>query len=394
MTVNFHDVRQQIKNMGENAPIREKELNSRRAQALAILTSYENEAASLQKKIQEALQFDHTLRCAIPDQTPLTQSIAITVSQQPVTVIAADGSQINYSRHSEVQYALINYGAIIARSDSPSAPRIFNQSELFYGDRLYTPRGMISEIDIASSRDLGERHFLASLVKNAAPPIIALTDGPLELWGPRDGSDVQAAEYQNKLSQYKDILLHLESQGVTPGGYVDNPGANLVVRLLELAIASPKEMADIRNYRPLRGVTDSHLFKQFLQPGARSTIFYIQSLSSTAYQKQLRMAFFYINVGLAGKPWLARVEIPDWVVQNSAALDDLHAALINQCRILRDHAYPYYLHRAHEIAVVTMQEKEQVDLMVAQELRQRGVELEGPSHKQFHKNSPGRARYK
>lgn len=394
MTVNFTDVRQQINKLGENAPAREKELTTRRDKALAILTSYENEAASLMQKVQEALQFDRTLRCAIPDQTPLTLSCAAPLLQQPVTLIAADGSQINFSRHSEVQYALINIGAIIARSDSAEAPKIFNQSELFYGDQLYTPGGLIGEADLASSRDLGERKFIAGLAENVPPPIISLTDGPLELWGARNGDNAQAAEYQNNLSKYKEILLHLEELGVTPGGYVDNPGANLVVRLLELAIAAQPELVDIKNFHPLRGVTDSHLFKQFLKPGQRSAVFHIQSLSAASYQNQLRMEFFYINVGLPGKPWLARVEIPAWVANNSKALDDLHATLINQCRILEDHAYPYLLHRAHEIAVVTMQEKEQVDLMVAQELRNRGIALEGPSHKQFYKNSSGRARYK
>lgn len=393
MTVNFTDVRQQVKILGENAPLREKELSNRRNQALAILTSYENNADVLQRKVQEALQFDRTIRCAIPNQTPLTLHSPAPALKQPFTLIAADGSQINFNRHAEVHYALINYGAIIARSDSDRAPMIFNQSELLYGEQLYTPRGMISEADLASSRDLGERKFISQLAESLSPPIIALTDGPLELWGARDESDSQGTEYQNKLFQYIRVLNHLEETGVTPGGYVDNPGANLVVRLLELAIAGQSELADIRNFHPLRGVTDSHVFKQFLQPGERSAVFHIQSLSASAYKNQLRIQFFYLNVGHAGKPWLARVEIPAWVTQDSLALDNLHAMLISQCQILETHAYPYFLHRAHEIAVVTMQEKEQVDLMVAQELRQRGIILEGPSHKQFHKNSSGRKRY-
>lgn len=393
MTVNFTDVRKQITELGENAPQREKELVSRRKLALATLQSYENDADALQQKVQEALQFDKTLRCAIPNEVPLTMSRAAPGLQQPVTVIAADGSQINYDRHAEVEYALINFGAIIARSNSSQAPKMVSESELFYGDRLYTSRGIINETDLASERDLGERDFIMRLAENITPPIISLTDGPLELWGAKTGDDDQTTEFKDKLSQYKEILLRLESLKVTPAGYVDKPGANLVVRLLELAITPNSELANIKKLHPFRGVRDNHLFKIFLQPGERSAIFCIQSLSAASYKNQLSIEFFYINVGLPGKPSLARVEIPAWVAQDSLAIDTLHATLLDQSRILGNHPFPYFLHRAHEIAVVSMLEKEQVDLMVAQELRQRGLQLESPSAKQYAKYLSGRSRH-
>jgi hypothetical protein len=380
VTVNFKDVRKQVTELGENAPQREKELVSRREMALATLRSYENEADAMQQKVQEALQFDKTLRCAIPNEVPLTMSRAAPGLQQPVTVIAADGSQINYDRHAEVEYALINFGAIIARSDSGEAPKMVSESEMFYGDRLFTPHGIINETDLASERDLGERRFIARLVENITPPIISLTDGPLELWGAKNSDEDQTTEFKDKLSQYKDILLDLESLGVTPAGYVDKPGADLVVRLLELAITAKPDLPNIKKLHPFRGVRDSHLFKTFLQPGERSAIF--------------RIEFFYINVGLPGKPSLARMEIPAWVAQDSLALDNLHATLIDQSRILGNRPFPYFLHRAHEIAVVSMQEKEQVDQMVARELMKRGILLDGSSNKQYYKNTSGRARYK
>ncbi len=394
MTVNFQNVRDKVRQMGESALQREKDLNERRKQARDILNSYQNEASTLQHKVQETLQYDRTLRCAKPDELPLTLRSAAPGLQQSITLIAADGSQINFDRHAEVQYALINVGAIIARSDSTEAPKTVNRSELFFDDQLYTPTGMINESDLALSRDLGERAFIAKLAENCLPPIVSLTDGPLELWGARDGGEAQAADYHSKLTHYKKILLHLEELGVIPGGYVDNPGANLVVRLLELTLASPQERMEIKSFHPLRGVTDSDLFKQILQPGERSAVFTIQSISSNAYKDQLGMEFFYLNVGQPGNPWMARVEIPAWVAHNPQALDTLHSTLISQCRILENTAYPYLLHRAHEIAIVSMQEKDQVSQMVALELRKRGVSMTGLSHKQFLKNRPGRTRYR
>jgi hypothetical protein len=55
--------------------------------------------------------------------------------------------------------------------------------------------------------------------------------------------------------------------------------------------------------------------------------------------------------------------------------------------------YPYLLHRAHETAVVKLPEKEQVTLMITDELRQRGVKVGEQSYKQSAKQSDWRARY-
>jgi hypothetical protein len=49
--------------------------------------------------------------------------------------------------------------------------------------------------------------------------------------------------------------------------------------------------------------------------------------------------------------------------------------------------YPYILHRAHEIAVVSFQEKEQVESMIIGELRRQGVAVGDRSPKQTAKDS-------
>ena len=54
--------------------------------------------------------------------------------------------------------------------------------------------------------------------------------------------------------------------------------------------------------------------------------------------------------------------------------------------------YPYILHRAHEIAVVKMDEKKQVEQMLEIELRHAGGEVEGESNKQSAKDLAGRSR--
>jgi hypothetical protein len=71
-------------------------------------------------------------------------------------------------------------------------------------------------------------------------------------------------------------------------------------------------------------------------------------------------------------------------------LDTLHAVLVSQCRILGSRPYPYLLHRAHEVALVSLDEKDQVISMIMQELRKRGVEVGEKSNKQANKDLGGR----
>ena len=59
--------------------------------------------------------------------------------------------------------------------------------------------------------------------------------------------------------------------------------------------------------------------------------------------------------------------------------------LVHQCSMLGARPYPYALHRAHEIARVTPDEKEQLEMMIANELRKHGILVE-ESNKQFLKN--------
>jgi len=390
--VNFQEVRKHVMEFGEKALLREKELLAKKEQASAYLNANADNATALQEKVQQALQYDRALRCAIPHEAPLTLRHAPPLKQPSVTLIAADGSQINFDRHAEVQYALINYGAIITHSDLSDAPKTTNQSELFIGDQLYTSSGIISDNELAFARDLGERAFIASLSENCTPPIISLTDGPLELWRTRETDSGDSSEQEKHLAKYQNILKQLESRRVMVAGYVDRPIFNLVIRLLELSLASQAELSNLRNFQPFRGVTDFDLFGTILQPQERSAVFYIQSLSSKYYKDELRIGFFYLNIGQPDYPYLARVEIPAWVAEDLEALDDLHVTLLDQCNILEGHPYPYLLHRAHEIAKVSIQEKEQVDRMVAMELRRRGLIVKGLSHKQFQKNSLGRTR--
>jgi hypothetical protein len=216
----------------------------------------------------------------------------------------------------------------------------------------------------------------------------------LELWTTTLEESRLTGEFRKSLDTYLEILHKLCELHSATAGYVDKPGADLVVRLMEVARATDHDLADMRNYRPFRGVTDVMLYGDVLQPGDRSAVFAIQSRSAGSYKGELALHFFYLNVGRPEHPYLSRVEIPGWVAESPDLLDSLHAVLVSQCKMIGGRGYPYILHRAHETAVVSYEDKEQVTQMIVRELLKHGVDVAGMSAKQFNKDNSGkRTRY-
>jgi len=391
MALDFLQVSQQVKQMGETALQRQHDLSTRLTETRALLEKNAGDIELLQVKVQEVVRnYDQTLRCAVPTNEVLNLSHILPPAPELVTLIAADGSQIFADRHAEVEYCLVNTGAIVLQCGSADAPITSIHSRLIYAEEL---EGMSDE-RLSLQRDLAERTRLLELASQTPAPVITLTDGPLELWTTTLEEGRVAGEFKKSLDLYLSVLHELYGLNVVTAGYVDKPGADLVVRLLEVVKADASNLVQMRAFHPFKGVTDKELFRDLLQPGERSAIFSIQSRSSKAYQGELRLHFFYLNVGKPGHPYLARVEIPAWVVEDRAMLDSLHAALVGQCRMIGAHAYPYLLHRAHETAVVSLEEKDQVTQMIVNEMRKRGLEVAGASSKQYNKDVSGtRKRY-
>jgi hypothetical protein len=394
MSLDFRQVQKQVTELGENARAREERLNDRRERAKNLLAQHARELDALRQKIERVVSsYDSTLRCALPVSEPLNSAIPLPAQNGAGTILAADGSQINPDRNVEVNYGLVNAGAILMKRGTTDAPETHITSQLYYEDDLYTATGTITEDVLALRRDMNERAILLKLALQAQAPVITLTDGPMELWGAKDAVGDGAAEYKTSLENYRNVLKQLCQMGAVTAGYVDKPGADLVVRLLEVASTPDSELTGIRTHRPLRGCRDMDLYRDILQPGNRSAVFKMQSKSMENYPGELAIHFFYLNVGRQGHPKMARVEIPAWVAQNPEMIDNLHAALISQCRIMGTRSYPYLLHRAHETAVVTMQDKEQVTMMILSELRRRGVGIGEGSEKQAAKDLSGRKSY-
>jgi hypothetical protein len=387
MTIDYQQVIQKIREIVIVAKQNDEKINARCDRAYKLLEANASQWEELQHKVEQAYEHDPNLRCALPVSEALNASFELPDLPAQVTLIAADGSQINPDRHAALFFSLINVGAIVIEHGSGKAPDTYTFSDLKYGEELYSDTGLIGEDLIALGRDLAERQKLLDLAEKYPAPVVALTDGPVEVWGPKDGN---AEAYRQTLEISLVLLSRLQDRDVTLGGVVDKPGANLVVRLLEIAEMDVEELKDIRKKSSLRGVTDLWMFQNLLPPGERSAVFGLQSKSRAHYKGGLALHFFYLNTSRDAHPNLVRVEIPAWVAQDEIKLNMLHAALISQCRIMGAQPYPYILHRAHEIAVVKFQDKQQVEQMLMLELRRVGAGVGEPSGKQATKDLPGR----
>lgn len=393
MPVNYQEIQRQIKEMGQQAPRIQQDLQERKQIGRRLLERHASDLDGLRLLVQQTAAKHQHLRCAEPAREPLDTAFGPPPpSDTRPVLLAADGSQINPSRHARVSFGLINLGVFRIPPGQGLTPQELVESELLYQQDLDTEQEPLTEELLALQRDARERQLLAELARRERHPVVTLTDGPLELYNVRRDD----RRFDQELDKYLDVLADLAGQNVATAGYVDKPSSDLVVRLLELIMLRDRPEAAGRE-RPLKGLTDEALFRAHLQPGQRTAIFKIRSRSAERFAGRLdgKMAlhFFYLNVGRERRPSLARVEIPAWVVIQPWLVNLLHAAILEQCACMGNRPYPYALHRAHEIALVTFNERRQIEELIVTELARQGLPVSDPSNKQYGKDlSPRRTR--
>ncbi len=392
MPINFQQAVQQIRQMGKSARQRAEALEALRELARRLLREHSGQEAELQDLIERAGRMNPHLRCGKPALGRLDAALETIHAPAGAAVLAADGSQINPDRHSAVEFGAINVGSICLRPGQP--PRETVESKLLFYEDLYVDQAPLTEDIVALKRDLAERKMLFELaepLRTGGHAVVTLTDGPLELYG----EDQNSALYRESLNDYLAVMRRLAASGAGAAGYVDKPRSSYVVNLLELTLLEQRETLDkAGREHPLFPVHDEDLFAGMLQPGQRSAVYALHSSSAARFSGELSLHFFYLNVGRAGRPHLARVEVPLWVVEDVDLLALVQTTLVEQSRQLGARPYPYILHRAHEVAVVSFEEKDQLETMIQAELRRQGVEPGEISNKQATKNLEGRTRLK
>jgi hypothetical protein len=295
------------------------------------------------------------------------------------TVVASDGSSVAPDRHAPVRFYVINTGcAILTYGEGPSAtldsrPRLYFRDEDLYLD----PH--VRTVPVEGSR-LSAKMCLAEVgalwegcQRVEGGPVVALRDGSLITWGlqSEDPSFVQE-QFLGELLGHLDRFLE---GGVPVLIYISYPGARDVVNSLRVWLC-PREIVDCEHCptsesaqlcRTLAGITDRELFG-FLGEGQRSDVFGSKSAILDRYALH-RIEFFYMNVG--GE--VVRLEAPQWVSSDSELLGLAQAAVYDQC--LRSGVlspYPPALQEAHEQAVISVADRQVIDVLVERALARKG----------------------
>ena len=393
MTLELNQVAQQVKAMGRSLAEHRPHLDEELARAQSLLREFSTRPGELHDRIQRAERAQQSQRFdwvgAAPTQEPLAEVYSLPPCPEQLTVIASDGSQIHPDPHAITLYYLINTGCIIYRHGSNQKPETYNpKPKLYYEpEDLFDEQGrLISTGEVNVKRDLAELEVLTNLgpayAQIVPEPVVALMDGQLTL----RVIDLPFDQQQDRQDEYIGLLDQLREANVILGGYIDRPRSTFALSLIYLASLDIEQINEENLRRnAFRTLTDIELFN-FLGPGERSAIFTVRAKGLDRYTfAGHTIHFFYLNVSQnPASPHLARVELPAWIVANRPALDTLHAAIVRQAGITG--GYPYVLARADELAVISSEEREAVELMLAVEMRQQGLSPE-ISLKQRNKNA-------
>ena len=388
MTLELNQVTPQVKAMGHALKELRPERNKALETAQALLQRFSADNSALYDRILQAEKVQETQRFgwvgAAPTTEALYQKYPLPPCPKRITVIASDGSQIMPDQHAIFPYYLINVGSITYRHGSNRKPDTYNPAPVLNYEPFDEQGRLISPAEINVQRDLAELEILlnrAAQLSSDREPVVALMDGQLAL----RVIDLPFSQQAACQDQYIELLTTLHQTNTLIGGYIDRPRSTFVLALLHLASLELSAITEENLRRnPFRQLTDLDLF-DFLGPGERSAIFTLRAKGLERYDYAGHaIHFFYLNVGQSeAAAALARVEIPAWLATERQMLDTLHAAIVRQARITG--GYPYVLARADELAVISSEEREAVEMMIAIEMRRLGLTPE-ISLKQHNKN--------
>ena len=383
MPINYLSIQSQLNDYCEQAILTYKDRGQKIDVALKLLHRCADEVIAGTYQDNPSLESPHPMsRCARPDREHVDQEYTLGKTS-PYVLLASDGSQIISSHHDALPISLVNIAGIYYQPNSGTAPEIKVISEFVRDDKNNIDLDMIPEDQVNMIRDVAEASVIANWDPDTKLPVLAIGDGPLELFHePRAN-----ASNQQLFQEYLGIIQKTHQSGKILGGYIDKPRVDLVVRMLEILYKTEPGL-------DLTGITDADIFFCILEPGSRSAVFQLNSPSSVYYTGPLALQFFYLNVGRVDKPWIVRVEITKWTADRPDNVQLLHQALLDQCGLMGSQPYPYLLHRAHEEAVVHMDEKEKLTARLTFLILQAGGQVGDRSYKLSAKELTKRTRMK
>lgn len=332
---------------------------------------------------------------AIPIE-PLNTCLTIPVPPESHSVFATDGSQIAPSHHEIAYCYLINVGRVMLHYGQNLHPLLDSLPEVYYRpEDLYVSKqwGIRTEEWLGYRRTALEAQVLAEMACRwvnppgaHTEPNLAMVDGSLVYWFldglAHEARDLILPPIQEAWEQLKAARIPLmgylsASRSVEGVNFLrlqscpfETP--NCLNHCLELA----EKQAPCQIVEPLR---DSNLWGQTLQPGQRGPLWQSSSRILELYDEAQRIYFCYVNVGTE----IARIEVPTWVVQDSALLDQALGIMLAQ--VSKGYGYPVALAESHNQAVIRSGDRARFFALLEQQMIRVGLQNVGTSYKEARK---------
>lgn len=370
---------------------------------------------------------DRLLFGAATPVEPLNTRIDLEVAPKIHTVIATDGSQIAPSHHEIAYCYLINVGRVMLHYGQSVHPLLDSLPEVFYKpEDLYVSRhwGIRTEEWMGYRRTVSEASVLAELacdwlnipmqkagneaesnvlssdannLKSISPdrsvgtiqttessvPTLAMVDGSLIYWFleqlPTEARDqilppILEAWEQLRLAKvplmgYLSAARSIESINFLRLPACTHPAPNC------MSFCANLERTPCQIFDSLR---DSSLWASHLEPGQRSCLWRSSAKILDLYDRHY-VYFCYVHVGTE----IARIEIPAWVAEDSAMLNQALSLMLAQ--VQKGYGYPVALAEAHNQAVVRGGDRARFFAMLEQQMIRAGIRNVGTSYKEARK---------
>ncbi len=380
--LNFRKLIQQIEQVGtEGLPTALSKKETLEAGEAAYLGAIANQNTFVEKlESNRAWTWWPT---AIPLE-PLDKNIPIAkdAADQPVTVVAVDGSQIMPSHHEIHTCFLLNIGSAIISYGIKAPPVLDTEPRLYHTDEDLYPlvdrrRMHIDELYVSLERQMLELEKLVelslqSLLRGA--PVVALVDGSLIPWSVEK---MPGGYIETYLRRMTDALETMHDAGVPLFGYLSNSRSADLVNDLRVYIC-PYESSHCRDHcgqlneedfpcSQIWPLSDRQLVAKSLKYGERTAAFLSGASVTKLMGAEHRICFTYFNVGSE----VARIEFPRWMVDHKELLDSALQAVRSQ--VTKGMGYPVCLAEAHHLAVIRGGDRQKFFELVARQLVQLGL---------------------
>lgn len=273
----------------------------------------------------------------------LNTIVEIPQSTDSYTVVAVDGSQIYPDRHQGSSCFLVNIGLVLLRYGvAHKRVQFCTKPYIFAGDEDPLMQGCAIDF-VNCQREAFEfadaLTFVQEQCEAADVPMLLMFDGSLVFWHLESKDHALRKHF---LQLYYSLLGSVGQAQIPYVSYLSLPRSKDLMQLMNFACGRYGDCS----VEGLGHVLDVHVMQSLLPPYCRSTFFACRSKAIEQYPEAIRPYFCYCNVGQE----IARIEMPSWLAQDSAAADLAIRIVLDQA--LKGRGYPVVLAEAHEQAVV------------------------------------------